>query len=191
MSTPSGERPDSVAGHTSGASHPSPRSSAEERASTSPSLPRLGDEKRKLSTLKVRFHGALGTVTGSAHFLHHVPTNRWLAIDCGLLQEEHALKGNLPAELPIAPAKLAYLFITHAHLDHIGMLPSWIDAGFDGPIWCTRPTAELILVALEEMVRRSANTLGHGASYYADYVRRRLFCPDDDNDFAFGRRLHI
>lgn len=191
MSTPSGERPDSVAGHTSGASHPSPRSSAEESASTSPSLPRLGAEKRKLSTLKVRFHGALGTVTGSAHFLHHVPTNRWLAIDCGLLQEEHALKGNLPAELPIAPAKLAYLFITHAHLDHIGMLPSWIDAGFDGPIWCTRPTAELILVALEEMVRRSANTLGHGASYYADYVRRRLFCPDDDNDFAFGRRYVI
>ena len=185
MSNPSGERPDSVAGPAPGASRPSPFNDAEAGVAGAPAPSQL--RKNRRSTLKVKFHGALGTVTGSTHFLHHVPTDSWLAIDCGLLQEEHALKGNLPAELPIAPSKLAYLFITHAHLDHIGMLPNWIDAGFDGPIWCTRPTAELILVALGEMVDRSASPLGHGTAYYAEYVRRRLFCPDDDNDFAFGR----
>ncbi|NBR32654.1 MAG: MBL fold metallo-hydrolase [Sphingomonadaceae bacterium] len=144
-------------------------------------------DKKKPSTLKVRFHGALGTVTGSAHFLHHIPTDRWLAIDCGLLQEENSLKGNKPEELPIAPSKLAYLFITHAHLDHIGMLPSWIDAGFDGPIWCSRPTAELICVALDEMTRRSTDSLGHSPRYYADFFRQRLVCPDDAAQFEFGQ----
>jgi metallo-beta-lactamase family protein len=136
--------------------------------------------------LKVRFHGALGTVTGSVHFLHHVPSDTWLAIDCGLLQESTNLKGNTPAELPVKPAKVAHLFLTHAHLDHIGMLPSWIDAGFDGKIWCTRPTAELTIIALEEIVRRSSVPLNHAADHYADFVRKRLVCPDDRHSFRFG-----
>lgn len=141
--------------------------------------------------MKVKFHGALGTVTGSTHFLHHVPTDSWLAIDCGLLQEKTKLKGNAPEELPVSLAKVTCLFLTHAHLDHIGMLPSWIDAGFDGKIWCTRPTAELTIIAMEQIVSRSTVALKHEHVYYADYVCARLVCPDDRNNFRFGKAYEV
>jgi Cft2 family RNA processing exonuclease len=184
MSTPSGDYPDSTADHALGACGPS--SNNEGAVGASASSPAIVRGTKRRSTLKVKFHGALGTVTGSAHFLHHVPSDRWLAIDCGLLQEKTKLKGNTPAELPVPLAKLACLFLTHAHLDHIGMLPCWIDAGFAGQIWCTRPTAELTIIALEEIVRRSTVPLVHDVKYYADYIRQRLVCPDDRNGFRFG-----
>ncbi len=191
MSTPSGENQDHVERVASEASHPLAPRAAKSGVSTEDAMGQAPGGNQKTSTLRVRFHGALGTVTGSTHFLQHVPTNRWIAIDCGLLQEENALKGNKPAELPVAPDKLAYLFITHAHLDHVGMLPAWIDAGFNGRIWCTRPTAELIIVSLDEMARRSEDLLGHSVKYYADFIRSRLFCPDDEESFAFGRQYSI
>lgn len=186
MSTPSGEHPDSAAGHAPGASRPYPI----DQKAPEPLAGSLRGQNRR-TTLKVKFHGALGTVTGSTHFLQHVPTDRWLAIDCGLLQEKTKLKGNAPEELPVPLAKVACLFLTHAHLDHIGMLPSWIDAGFDGKIWCTRPTAELTIIALEEIVRRSTVKLTHELAYYADYVRQRLVCPDDRNNFRFGAAFEV
>ena len=83
--------------------------------------------------MKLTFIGADHEVTGSCHFLEVGDTK--VLIDCGMEQ------GNNPyqnAELPVSYSDIDYVFLTHAHIDHAGMLP-WIYArGFKGQI-ITRP----------------------------------------------------
>ena len=71
-------------------------------------------------------HGACGTVTGSAHFVHHVYSDKYIAIDCGLLQGEGDMASNAVSQLPIHPKKLHAIFLTHAHTDHVGNLLQWL-----------------------------------------------------------------
>ena len=101
-----------------------------------------------------------GSVTGSAHLLQTL-TGVTLLVDCGLAQghDEQAPISNWP----VKPSEIDVLFITHAHLDHIGRIPDLIDAGFDGEIICTHPTARLILPMLDDAMgftNRSKHEIG-------------------------------
>lgn len=96
-------------------------------------------------------HGALEGVTGSCHQLFLEP-NRSLLIDCGLFQGEDAQgRSNSIIEFPLDG--IESLIVTHVHIDHIGRIPYLIDAGFRGPIYCSKPTQELIPLMLEDAIR--------------------------------------
>ncbi len=101
-----------------------------------------------MQTLTLQFLGAAGTVTGSKHLL--AIGDRELLVDCGLFQgpKQWRLKNWEPFPLPLR--NLDAVTLTHAHLDHSGFLPRLIRQGFHGPVYCSRPTADLLGILLPD-----------------------------------------
>jgi metallo-beta-lactamase family protein len=102
-------------------------------------------------TISLSFFGAAGTVTGSCYLLE-TPMAR-LLIDCGMFQGPHALKDLNYAPFPFAAAPITAVLLTHAHIDHSGMLPKLTKGGFRGPIWTTDGTADLLTWMLPDSAR--------------------------------------
>lgn len=98
--------------------------------------------------MKLTFIGATGTVTGSKYLLED-GTDKVL-IDCGLFQGHKALRLRNWAELPINPADITAVILTHAHLDHSGYLPKLVKAGFKGPIYCADATYDMCRILLPD-----------------------------------------
>ncbi len=95
--------------------------------------------------VKLEFCGGVGTVTGSRYLLDTGQTR--LFVDCGLCQEWHCKARNWrPFE--VAPALLKAVLLTHAHVDHCGLLPKLVKDGFSGDIYCTEATAQIAAIAL-------------------------------------------
>jgi metallo-beta-lactamase family protein len=106
--------------------------------------------------IHLKFHGALGEVTGSTTFFKFVSSGGVYAVDCGSahkrdISHEPAHPKNLPSGCK--PDQIKGLFLTHAHADHIGMLLHWVKAGFKGPIYCTAETARFAFFACEDSLR--------------------------------------
>lgn len=96
------------------------------------------------------FYGAAGTVTGSCSMLD-TGTTRFL-VDCGLFQGNKTIRKLNDGDFPFNPADAEFLVLTHAHIDHSGLLPKLVKHGFSGPIYATEPTCDL----LDFMLRDSA-----------------------------------
>ncbi|KND48626.1 MAG: metallo-beta-lactamase family protein [Parcubacteria bacterium C7867-005] len=95
--------------------------------------------------------GGVGYVTG-ANFLLETETSKSL-IDCGLLQGVENSDGINADKFDYDPATIDFLFITHAHIDHIGRVPKLVKDGFKGVIYSTKETKELSRLMLEDMAR--------------------------------------
>lgn len=89
----------------------------------------------------IQFCGAARTVTGSC-YLFRTETGRFL-VDCGLFQGQKTLKQLNYGDFPFRPADVDAVLLTHAHIDHSGLLPKLANAGFGGPILATRGTIDL------------------------------------------------
>ncbi|HEX2254568.1 MAG TPA: MBL fold metallo-hydrolase [Thermoanaerobaculia bacterium] len=96
----------------------------------------------------VTFLGACGVVTGSATLLEWGDTR--LLVDCGMYQGGEELEQRNHAPFPFDPAGLTAVLLTHAHLDHSGLLPRLASAGFEGPIYCSRASRALVRLILED-----------------------------------------
>lgn len=95
--------------------------------------------------IKLFFYGAARNVTGSKYLLRAGGTR--LLVDCGMYQERDFRERNWNP-FPFKPKKIDAVFLTHAHLDHCGLLPKLVKDGFDGPIYCTEATVELAKIIL-------------------------------------------
>jgi metallo-beta-lactamase family protein len=99
-------------------------------------------------TLKLTFHGAAGCVTG---FCARLETDQAaLLIDCGMFQGPKTLKALNYDPLPFDPHKVDAVLLTHAHIDHSGLLPKLMKAGYEGPIYATAGTRDLCAVMLAD-----------------------------------------
>ncbi len=96
-------------------------------------------------TIKLKFIGAAGSVTGS-RYLIEVDNTRVL-VDCGMYQERQFKKRDW-APFPINPRNINAVFLTHAHLDHSGLLPKLVRDGFHHSIYSTPATKEIVKIIL-------------------------------------------
>ena len=94
---------------------------------------------------KLEFLGAAQNVTGSRHLLQANGTR--ILVDCGLYQERQ-LKIRNWDPFPVPPKTIDAVLLTHAHLDHCGLLPKLVRDGFKGRIYCTSATADLARIIL-------------------------------------------
>jgi len=97
--------------------------------------------------MKLSFHGAARTVTGSKHLLH-INQDKKILLDCGMFQGMGRDTLKLNSDWGFDPAELSHVVISHAHIDHIGLLPKLIKDGYKGKIYCTPATATLAKVLL-------------------------------------------
>ncbi len=93
----------------------------------------------------IEFLGADREVTGSCHFLSF--GEKHILIDCGMEQGPDLYVNQ---EIPVNPAIIDYVFITHAHIDHSGLLPLLYNHGFRGDIYATKATCELCNIMLKD-----------------------------------------
>ena len=96
-------------------------------------------------SLSITFLGAAQNVTGSSYLVEAGADK--VLVDCGLYQERDFRARNW-VPFPALPASLKAVLLTHAHLDHCGLLPKLVCEGFQGPIYCTPATADLAKIVL-------------------------------------------
>lgn len=112
--------------------------------------------------MKLHFLGASGQVTGSRYVVESGSAR--IMIDCGLFQEREYLERNW-RPCPVPAKDIETLLLTHAHIDHLGLVPKLVREGFRGRILCTPPTRDLAEVLLRDSAKIQMED--------AQYKRRR------------------
>ena len=100
-------------------------------------------------------HGAIDGVTGSCHELR-IGGDDALLVDCGLFQGDETSPHGAGAErleIDFDIGRVRALLVTHCHIDHVGRIPYLLAAGFEGPIYCSEPTAILLPLMLEDALK--------------------------------------
>ena len=100
--------------------------------------------------MKIQFLGAAGEVTGSRHSVEVMLSGmpRRFLVDYGMFQGGREATNKNLEPLPFPPKDLDFVVLTHAHIDHSGLLPRLCTQGFTGPIYCTNATLELLKILL-------------------------------------------
>lgn len=105
--------------------------------------------QKGLAKMKITFHGAARTVTGSQHLIEI--NERRILLDCGLYQGPGAFERN--RTLPFDASKVDVMVLSHAHIDHCGNIPNLVKSGFRGDIYATFATRDLCGVMLLDSAR--------------------------------------
>jgi metallo-beta-lactamase family protein len=98
--------------------------------------------------LRIQFLGAAQCTSGSCFLLAF--SGRQVLVDCGLFQGPEELKQRNYRDFPFSPAEIDAVILTHAHIDHSGLLPKLTRLGFRGPIYATAVTADLCSIMLAD-----------------------------------------
>ena len=108
--------------------------------------------------MKIAFHGAARTVTGSKHLIT-LNNDTKILLDCGMFQGMGKDTDTLNSEIGFNAADVNYLILSHAHIDHSGLIPKLIKDGFKGKIFATPATKDLTIVLLEDSAGIQENDL--------------------------------
>ena len=120
--------------------------------------------------MRIVFHGAAQTVTGSQHLLE-INGHR-LLLDCGLYQGKRSESYERNLNFAHDPQKLDAVILSHAHIDHAGNLPNLVKKGYAGPIYATRATVDLATIMLADSGRIQESD--------AEYVNKKRIARDQE-----------
>jgi metallo-beta-lactamase family protein len=99
--------------------------------------------------MKIAFHGAARTVTGSKHLISLV-NGKKILLDCGMFQGMGPETNVLNSEWGFDPAEVDILILSHAHIDHCGLIPKLVKDGYKGKIYATPATKDLASILMED-----------------------------------------
>jgi metallo-beta-lactamase family protein len=122
--------------------------------------------------MKIAFHGAARTVTGSKHLLT-LNKGTKILLDCGMFQGMGDDTGDMNEEFGFNPADVDMLVLSHAHIDHSGLIPRLVAEGFNGPIYCTAPT-----MALSRILLMDSSKIQEQDAEYNNRHRRQKGLPE-------------
>src|SRR4026208_1697141 len=121
--------------------------------------------------MKIAFHGAARTVTGTKHLLTLDNGKKYL-LDCGMFQGMGAETDALNSEFGFDAKEITCLFLSHAHIDHSGLIPKLVKEGFTGKIYCTKATKDLAEILMYDSAEIQA--------YDADFINKRRGASNGD-----------
>jgi metallo-beta-lactamase family protein len=99
--------------------------------------------------MKITFHGAARTVTGSKHLLT-LKNGKKVLLDCGMFQGMGKDTDVMNRDFGFLPSEVDAMILSHAHIDHSGLIPKLVKEGFKGKIYCTNATMSLAFLLLED-----------------------------------------
>lgn len=158
--------------------------------------------------MTISFYGAAKTVTGSKHLLT-LENQKRILLDCGMFQGSGEKVHELNQHFDFEPESIDYLLLSHAHIDHSGLIPRLFKLGFKGKIFCTPPTLELCRLILMDSAgiqhsEAGNEDVGTGSEplYTKEDVENSLALfetvpyntpcrPEDDIEFLFTDVGHI
>ena len=134
-----------------------------------------------MSYPEIIHHGAIDTVTGSCHQLQ-MDVSSSLLIDCGAVQE----RGGRGEAVSFAfdPEVIRALLVTHVHVDHVGRIPELLASGYKGPILCSEPSAHLLPLVMEDMLKIGFAHDPERIGRYLDIINERIIALPFDNWFS-------
>jgi metallo-beta-lactamase family protein len=119
----------------------------------------------KIYRMKIAFHGAARAVTGSKHLMTLVD-NTQILLDCGMFQGMGGATEKLNSYFGFTPSAVTYMILSHAHIDHCGLLPRLVAEGFTGTIYSTPATMDLARILLMDSAKIQTQD--------AEYANRHL-----------------
>jgi metallo-beta-lactamase family protein len=164
--------------------------------------------------MTISFHGAAQTVTGSKHLVH-LNNGKKILLDCGLFQGLGQQTDVLNSHFGFDPGEVTHLVLSHAHIDHSGLIPKLVKEGFSGKIFATSATKELAAILMEDSAiiqrddtkyinrkRLKKNLPLFEPMYTVEHARQAValfevrpydewFAIDDDVDVLFTEAGHI
>ena len=102
--------------------------------------------------MKIAFHGAAQNVTGSKHLIT-LGNGTKILLDCGMFQGMGEETNEMNEEFGFDPSEVTYMILSHAHIDHCGLIPLLVRRGFTGNIYCTEPTMDLARILMMDSAR--------------------------------------
>lgn len=142
--------------------------------------------------MKMAFHGAARTVTGSKHLLT-LKDGRKILFDCGMFQGMGKETDMLNRTWGFEPTEVDILLLSHAHIDHSGLIPKLVSEGFHGPIYCTPATKDLCSILLEDSARIQEDDVKYinkkRAAAGQPYVRPLYTSDDAANAMQYFRTV--
>ena len=98
--------------------------------------------------MRLEFLGAAHTVTGSCYLLE--TQERHYLIDCGMFQGSRRIREHNYEDFTFNPADIESVILTHAHVDHCGLIPKLVHDGFQGTVYATKATCDLAQIMLPD-----------------------------------------
>lgn len=131
--------------------------------------------------MKISFYGAAQEVTGSKHLITTAKGKKIL-LDCGLYQGRRKDAEKKNAHFGFNPMEIDYVILSHAHIDHTGLIPKLVKEGYKGPIYCTKATLDLNRIMLPDSAHIQESDIRYENRRRAEEGKRLLEPLYDEED---------
>jgi len=131
--------------------------------------------------MHITFHGAARTVTGSKHLIQ-LNDGTTLLLDCGMFQGMGEQTEDLNEHFGFNPKKVDHMILSHAHIDHCGLIPRLVAEGFGGQIYCTSATMDLVRILLLDSAKIQEQDIAYSNKHRATSgqpLLKALYTEDD------------